>query len=140
MGQPIILLIKAIYYPILVAIGVPANTLTIVILCKGNCGLSNCISVYMLGMAVADLLIMINNVLLYHIISYNFPLSFLAHTSIWIERWHIQHREKQTKKLKFTPVTGEQFARDCALEENYPDLTIAICAVTAEMIENEWKN
>ncbi|XP_048381323.2 probable G-protein coupled receptor 139 [Stegostoma tigrinum] len=56
--------------------------LTIVILCKGNCGLSNCISVYMLGMAVADLLIMINNVMLYHIISYNFPLSVLAHTSI----------------------------------------------------------
>ncbi|XP_048476695.1 probable G-protein coupled receptor 139 [Rhincodon typus] len=56
--------------------------LTIVILCRRNCGLSNCISVYMLGMAVADLLIMINYVLLYHIISYNFPLSFLAYTSI----------------------------------------------------------
>ncbi|GCB65751.1 hypothetical protein scyTo_0000461 [Scyliorhinus torazame] len=55
MGKPVILLIKEIYYPILAAAGVPGNLVTIVILCRGKCGLSNCISAIMLAMATADL-------------------------------------------------------------------------------------
>ncbi|XP_067833181.1 probable G-protein coupled receptor 139 [Heptranchias perlo] len=78
MGQITTLLIKEIYYPILAAVGVPANLMTIVILSRGNCGLSNCISVYMVAMATADLLVMIINI----IFSYHFPLSFLSHTPV----------------------------------------------------------
>uniref|UniRef100_UPI00398F8210 probable G-protein coupled receptor 139 n=1 Tax=Pristiophorus japonicus TaxID=55135 RepID=UPI00398F8210 len=80
MGRPIILVIKEIYYPILAAVGIPANLVTIVILSRGHCGLSKCISVYMVAMAAADLLVMIINVLLYRIFSYRFPFSFLSHT------------------------------------------------------------
>ncbi|XP_072356767.1 uncharacterized protein [Scyliorhinus torazame] len=61
MVRPAILQIKDIYYPLLAAFGVPANIMTIAILAKGNCGLSKCISVYMVAMAVADLLVMIFN-------------------------------------------------------------------------------
>ncbi|XP_067864693.1 probable G-protein coupled receptor 139 [Heterodontus francisci] len=82
MGQPAILVIKDIYYPILAAVAVPVNLMTIVILSRRNCGLSNCISVYMVAMATADLLVMIINVVLYHIFSSNFPLSFLSHTPV----------------------------------------------------------
>ncbi|XP_067835720.1 probable G-protein coupled receptor 139 [Heptranchias perlo] len=82
MGQVTILLIKEIYYPILAAIGVPANLVTIVILFRGNCGLSKCISGYMVAMATADLLVMIINIIVYYIFSYHFPLSFLSHTPV----------------------------------------------------------
>ncbi|XP_048476852.1 probable G-protein coupled receptor 139 [Rhincodon typus] len=56
--------------------------MSIVILSRGNCGLSRCISLYMLAMASADLLVMIINVIVYHIFSYNFLFSFLYHTSV----------------------------------------------------------
>ncbi|XP_072356577.1 probable G-protein coupled receptor 139 [Scyliorhinus torazame] len=82
MGQPVIVLIKEIYFPVIATIGVPANMLTIVVLCRGKCGLSKCISFYMLAMATADLLVMIINVMVNHIFSYNFPLSFLSHTPV----------------------------------------------------------
>ncbi|XP_067835713.1 probable G-protein coupled receptor 139 [Heptranchias perlo] len=82
MGQLTILQIKEIYYPILAAVSIPANLMTIVILSRGNCGLSKCISVYMVAMATADLLVMIINIIVYHIFSYHFPLSFLSHTPV----------------------------------------------------------
>ncbi|XP_048381324.1 probable G-protein coupled receptor 139 [Stegostoma tigrinum] len=82
MRQPAILLIKTIYYPILVAFGVPANLMTLVLLAKGNCGLSKCISVYMVAMAGADLLVMLVNVMLYHVFSFHLPFSVLALTPI----------------------------------------------------------
>ncbi|XP_048381320.1 probable G-protein coupled receptor 139 [Stegostoma tigrinum] len=82
MERPVILLIKEIYYPVLATIGFPANMMTIVVLVRGNCGLSKCISVYMLAMATADLLVIINNVIVYSILMYHFPLSFLSHTHI----------------------------------------------------------
>ncbi|GCB65894.1 hypothetical protein scyTo_0010026 [Scyliorhinus torazame] len=47
MGKVVILLVKDIYYPILAAFGLPANLMTIVILSRGNCGLSKCITAYM---------------------------------------------------------------------------------------------
>uniref|UniRef100_UPI00398F7D22 probable G-protein coupled receptor 139 n=1 Tax=Pristiophorus japonicus TaxID=55135 RepID=UPI00398F7D22 len=82
MGQLTMLLTKEIYYPILAAVGIPANLVTIAILSRGNCGLSNCISVYMLAMASVDLLVMIINVTVYHILSNHFPFSFLSHTPV----------------------------------------------------------
>ncbi|XP_038656989.1 probable G-protein coupled receptor 139 [Scyliorhinus canicula] len=82
MGQLTILLIKEIYFPILAVVGVPANVVTIVTLSRGNCGLSNCISIYMVAMATGDLLVMIINVMVYYIFSYHFPHSFLSHTPV----------------------------------------------------------
>ncbi|XP_072356634.1 probable G-protein coupled receptor 139 [Scyliorhinus torazame] len=82
MGQLTILLIKEIYYPILAVVGVPANLMTIVALLRGNCGLSKCISIYMVAMATGDLLVMIINVMVYYIFSYHFPHSFLSHTPV----------------------------------------------------------
>ncbi|XP_038656397.1 uncharacterized protein LOC119967658 isoform X3 [Scyliorhinus canicula] len=82
MGQLTILLIKEIYYPILAVVGVPANLVTIVTLSRGNCGLSKCISIYMVAMATGDLLVMISNIMAYRIFSYHFPHSFLSHTPV----------------------------------------------------------
>ncbi|XP_067882304.1 probable G-protein coupled receptor 139 [Heterodontus francisci] len=82
MGKPVILLMKDIYYPIVAALGVLVNLVTIIILSRRKCGLSKCISVYMVAMATADLLVLIINVILYRIFSYQFPLSFLSYTPV----------------------------------------------------------
>ncbi|XP_067864741.1 probable G-protein coupled receptor 139 [Heterodontus francisci] len=82
MGKPVILLMKDIYYPIVAALGVLVNLVTIMILSRRNCGLSKCISVYMVAMATADLLVLIINVIVYRIFSYQFPLSFLSYTPV----------------------------------------------------------
>uniref|UniRef100_UPI00398EAD2D probable G-protein coupled receptor 139 n=1 Tax=Pristiophorus japonicus TaxID=55135 RepID=UPI00398EAD2D len=82
MGQPVIIQIENIYYPILAIIGLPANLVTIVILSRGNCGLSKCITRYLMAMAVADLLSLIFDVILYEINDAYFPYSFLNYTPI----------------------------------------------------------
>ncbi|XP_048397283.2 probable G-protein coupled receptor 139 [Stegostoma tigrinum] len=75
-------LVFAIYYPILAAVGVPANLAVIVILPQRTCGLSRCILFYLLAMAVTDLLIMVIVVILNRIVGIYFPFSILSMTSI----------------------------------------------------------
>ncbi|XP_041036614.1 probable G-protein coupled receptor 139 [Carcharodon carcharias] len=77
-----VLQIENVYYPVLAAFGVPANLMTIAILSRGNCDLSKCISLYMTAMAAADLLVMIFNVIIYRVISFHFPSSFLSYTAV----------------------------------------------------------
>ncbi|XP_067883117.1 probable G-protein coupled receptor 139 [Heterodontus francisci] len=62
-----LLLIQFIYYPMLAMIGVPVNLLTIGILPQGKCGLSNCVTRYLVAMSVADLLVIILDLILRHI-------------------------------------------------------------------------
>ncbi|XP_067870089.1 probable G-protein coupled receptor 139 [Heterodontus francisci] len=75
-------LVFAIYYPVLAAIGVPANLAVIVILSRERCGLSRCITYYLMSMAVTDLLVMITVVILNRVVGIYFPLSFLFITPI----------------------------------------------------------
>ncbi|XP_067830240.1 probable G-protein coupled receptor 139 [Heptranchias perlo] len=82
MGWPVTVQIEAICYPILALIGVPANLMTIVILSRGKCGLSKCITRYLVAMATADLLVMIFDVILYAINDIYFPYSFLNYTCV----------------------------------------------------------
>uniref|UniRef100_UPI00398E9B50 probable G-protein coupled receptor 139 n=1 Tax=Pristiophorus japonicus TaxID=55135 RepID=UPI00398E9B50 len=77
---PPILQAVMIYYPIIAAIGIPANVVTIVILSRGKCGLSRCITRYLVTMAAADLLVIINDVILVRINDYYFPTTFLLIT------------------------------------------------------------
>uniref|UniRef100_UPI00398F44C2 probable G-protein coupled receptor 139 n=1 Tax=Pristiophorus japonicus TaxID=55135 RepID=UPI00398F44C2 len=58
------------------------NFMTIVILSRASCSLSECIYVYMVAMATADLLVLNINVIVYHIFNYHFPLSFLSQTPV----------------------------------------------------------
>ncbi|XP_067869844.1 probable G-protein coupled receptor 139 [Heterodontus francisci] len=75
-------LVFAIYYPVLAAIGVPANLAVIVILSRGRCGLSRCITYYLISMAVMDLLLIITAVILNRIAAIYFPLTFLSITPL----------------------------------------------------------
>ncbi|XP_067835225.1 probable G-protein coupled receptor 139 [Heptranchias perlo] len=82
MGYPVIFLIEDVYYPILAAVGVSVNLVAIVILSRGKCGLSKCITRYLVGMAVADLLVVITDVILRSIRWTYFPVSFLDITPV----------------------------------------------------------
>ncbi|XP_078272182.1 neuromedin-U receptor 2-like [Rhinoraja longicauda] len=82
MKQPVIIQIENIYYPILAIIGVPANLFAIVILSRGKCGLSKCITLYLVSMAVSDLMVLIFEVILYEIKDGYFPYSFLNLTPV----------------------------------------------------------
>ncbi|XP_067870084.1 probable G-protein coupled receptor 139 [Heterodontus francisci] len=75
-------LVFAIYYPILAAIGIPANLVVIMILSRGRCGLSKCITYYLVSMAVTDLLLIIISVVLNRIAGIYFPLSLLSITPV----------------------------------------------------------
>ncbi|XP_048380813.1 probable G-protein coupled receptor 139 isoform X1 [Stegostoma tigrinum] len=70
----------AIYYPVLAAVGVPANSVAIVILSRGRCGLSLCISYYLLAIAVTDFLVIITAVILNRIGGIYFRYSVLSTT------------------------------------------------------------
>ncbi|XP_067909655.1 probable G-protein coupled receptor 139 [Heterodontus francisci] len=71
-------MIQYIYYPILAIIGVPVNLLTIGILSRGKCGLSKCVTRYLMAMSVADLLVIILDLILRHIpIIYKEQFQFL---------------------------------------------------------------
>ncbi|XP_067870961.1 probable G-protein coupled receptor 139 [Heterodontus francisci] len=70
----------AIYYSVLAVFGVPANLMTIVILSRGRCGLSGCITLYLVSMAVTDLLVIITAVILSRLRAIYFPVSFLSTT------------------------------------------------------------
>ncbi|XP_048472436.1 probable G-protein coupled receptor 139 [Rhincodon typus] len=59
-----------------------ANLLTIFILSRGKCGLSSCIIRYLKSMAIADLLVLLFNIILYELNETYFPNSFLNFTTI----------------------------------------------------------
>uniref|UniRef100_A0A4W3GT48 G-protein coupled receptors family 1 profile domain-containing protein n=1 Tax=Callorhinchus milii TaxID=7868 RepID=A0A4W3GT48_CALMI len=59
-----------------------SNILAIVILCRGRCGLSKCISRYLVAMTVADLMAVIITVIFVRIVYFHFPNSFVSITHI----------------------------------------------------------
>ncbi|XP_043538429.1 probable G-protein coupled receptor 139 [Chiloscyllium plagiosum] len=70
----------AICYPILAAIGAPANVVAIIILSRGRCGLSCCITYYLVAIAVTDFLVIINGCILNRIGRIYFRDSLLSTT------------------------------------------------------------
>ncbi|XP_072418116.1 probable G-protein coupled receptor 139 [Chiloscyllium punctatum] len=69
--------VMKICYTLLASLGVPVNVVAIVILSGGKCGLSICITRYLIAMATADLLVIVTYVIVWRIISYFFPGAFL---------------------------------------------------------------
>ncbi|XP_067884280.1 probable G-protein coupled receptor 139 [Heterodontus francisci] len=71
-------IIQYIYYPIRAIVDVPVNLLTIGILSLGKCGLSKCVTRYLVAMLAADLLVIILDLILRHIpIVYREQFQFL---------------------------------------------------------------
>ncbi|XP_067894487.1 probable G-protein coupled receptor 139 [Heterodontus francisci] len=69
-----------IYYPFLAVVGVLVNSVAILILSRGKCGLSKCITHYLVAMAVADLLVVFTDVILFTVFPFHFPDTYLNTT------------------------------------------------------------
>ncbi|XP_067874790.1 probable G-protein coupled receptor 139 [Heterodontus francisci] len=82
MHEPVSGLVYAIYYPFLAVVGVPVNLVAIEILAWGKCGLSKCITYYLVAMAAADLMVVISGVILNRIIDIYFPGNYLLLTPL----------------------------------------------------------
>ncbi|XP_038642650.1 probable G-protein coupled receptor 139 [Scyliorhinus canicula] len=82
MYETFIDLIYALYYPLLAAIGVPVNLMAILTLSQGKCGLSKCITLYLVAMAAADLMVVVTEVILNRILYYYLPSSSLYITPV----------------------------------------------------------
>uniref|UniRef100_UPI00398EEF19 probable G-protein coupled receptor 139 n=1 Tax=Pristiophorus japonicus TaxID=55135 RepID=UPI00398EEF19 len=82
MGYPIIYWIECLYYPVLAVFGVSVNLVAIMILSRGKCGLSKCITRYLVGMSAADLFLVVTDVILNRINIMYFPVSFLFITPV----------------------------------------------------------
>ncbi|XP_062913400.1 probable G-protein coupled receptor 139 [Mobula hypostoma] len=82
MGYPVIFVFESVYYPILAAVGITVNLVAIIVLLWVNCGLSKCITRYLVAMAVADLMVVIFEVVLKRINSMYLPISFLFITPV----------------------------------------------------------
>ncbi|XP_055496922.1 probable G-protein coupled receptor 139 [Leucoraja erinacea] len=72
--------IEDIYYPVLAAVGIPVNLMAIVILSRGKCRLSRCITLYLVAMATADTMVIFTDVILYTIIPFHFPGTYMSTT------------------------------------------------------------
>ncbi|XP_043538430.1 probable G-protein coupled receptor 139 [Chiloscyllium plagiosum] len=74
-------IVYAIGYPVLAVIGVPANLVAIVILSRGQCGLSRCVTYYLMAIAVSDFLVIITGCILNRIARIYFTYSVLSTTT-----------------------------------------------------------
>ncbi|XP_048456425.1 probable G-protein coupled receptor 139 [Rhincodon typus] len=72
--------IEDIYYPVLAVLGSFVNSVAILILSQRKCGLSRCITHYLVAMAVADLLVIFTDVILFTVIPIHFPGTYLETT------------------------------------------------------------
>ncbi|XP_055487977.1 probable G-protein coupled receptor 139 [Leucoraja erinacea] len=82
MGDLVFLWVQDVFYHSLAVVGVTANVITIVILCRGSCGLAGCTVRYLVSMAGADLLVIIFCVVLNQLVLFYFPYSVLLHYSV----------------------------------------------------------
>ncbi|XP_067883701.1 probable G-protein coupled receptor 139 [Heterodontus francisci] len=102
-----------IFYVILAIIGVPVNLVSIVILSKGNCGLSSCTTCYLVAMSTADLLVIITETILRRINNLYFPLNFLDLTCVCRSRY-VLNRAAMDCSVWFTiAFTFDRFVAIC---------------------------
>ncbi|XP_048476686.1 probable G-protein coupled receptor 139 [Rhincodon typus] len=74
--------VERVFYTILALIGIPVNSLAIVILSRSKCGVSPCTTRYLVIMAAADLMVIITDVLLRRFRYYYYPRCFLDITPV----------------------------------------------------------
>ncbi|XP_067835375.1 probable G-protein coupled receptor 139 [Heptranchias perlo] len=90
-----------------------ANVMTIVILSRGKCGLSKCVTRYLVAMAVADLLVIINDVVLFRIKEYYFPNNFLFLTPVCSFQTALNHALSDISVWLTVAFTFDRFITIC---------------------------
>ncbi|XP_069798643.1 G-protein coupled receptor 15-like [Narcine bancroftii] len=90
-----------------------ANFLTIVILSRGRCGLSKCISAYMMTMAVADFTVIVINVILYEIMIPRLLNTFLHHTNFLIAMMYVLAITLELSQWSTVAFTVDRYVAIC---------------------------
>ncbi|XP_059814456.1 probable G-protein coupled receptor 139 [Hypanus sabinus] len=74
----VLVAIQVIFFPVLAIIALPVNTVTILVLSRGKCGLSRAVTYYLVAMAVADLLFLILDLILSKILIAYLPVEVVV--------------------------------------------------------------
>ncbi|XP_069755510.1 FMRFamide receptor-like [Narcine bancroftii] len=100
---------------------VSGNLATIIILSRGRCGLSLCITRYLVGMATTDLLVLITAVILHRISMLYFPVLFLQTTPICSVRIALIFAARDSSGWLTVAFTIDRFIAICCpkLKSNY---------------------
>ncbi|XP_059495386.1 probable G-protein coupled receptor 139 [Stegostoma tigrinum] len=124
---PPILQTAMIYYPIIAVFGIPANVITIVILHRRKCGLSRCITSYLVAMASADLLVLITDVVFWRIKDFYFPNTFLLLTNVCPFNYFLARAATDISVWLTVAFTFDRFITICCqkLRTNYCSEKIA---------------
>ncbi|XP_072356607.1 probable G-protein coupled receptor 139 [Scyliorhinus torazame] len=110
------------------------NLLAIVVLSAGRCGLSRCITRYLLSMAVADLLVLITEVLLYRISRYYFPGSFLEITPVCSVHTVLLYAATDTSVWLTVAFTFDRFLAICCQKFKLHYCTEKVAAVVISTV------
>ncbi|XP_078060034.1 putative G-protein coupled receptor 139 [Mustelus asterias] len=108
--------IYATYYTALAGIAVPVNLVAIVILSRGKCGLSRCITWYLVSMAVTDLLVILTAVILNRIPAIFFPGSFLSITPVCSFSIALIYASRDGSVWSTVAFTVDRFVAICCLK------------------------
>ncbi|XP_072447445.1 probable G-protein coupled receptor 139 [Chiloscyllium punctatum] len=123
--------VGAIYYPTLAAIGLPANLVTLVILSRGSFGLTKGITRYLLAMAVADLLVVITDVIFNRINDLYFPTCFLDYTPLCSLKFVLVYAALDSSIWLTVAFTFDRFVAICCqqLKRKYCTQTTAAVVI-----------
>ncbi|XP_067874792.1 probable G-protein coupled receptor 139 [Heterodontus francisci] len=91
----------------------PGNIMAIVILSRGKCGLSKGITCYLVGMSVADLLVVLTSVMLNRIIAVYFPDSFLSITPVCALKSSLVYAAKDSSVWLTVAFTFDRYVAIC---------------------------
>ncbi|XP_048476860.1 zinc finger protein 595-like [Rhincodon typus] len=129
-------LLFSIYYPVLAVIGIPANLAVIAILPRRGCGLSVCITYYLVSMAVTDLFVMVIAVILNRIAGMFFPSSFLFITPICSLRIVLIYIAIDSSVWLTVAFTFDRFVAICCqkLKMKYCTKKMAVRIITIVMV------
>ncbi|XP_067831296.1 probable G-protein coupled receptor 139 [Heptranchias perlo] len=134
MHEPVTDQVYLIFYPVLGAVGIPVNLVAIVILSRGKCGLSKCITYYLVAMAVADLLVVLTSVVLSRIIGVYFPASFLSITPLCRLKTALIYATKDSSVWLTVAFTFDRYVAICCQKLKNKYCTERTAAVVIETV------
>ncbi|XP_078286307.1 putative G-protein coupled receptor 139 [Rhinoraja longicauda] len=105
--------VEKILYVIIALVGVPVNLLAILILSRGKCGLSTCITRYLVAMAAADLLVVVTQGILHKIPYHYFLWSFLSFTPVCTVIYVLRYAATECSVWFTVTFTFDRFVAIC---------------------------